>query len=251
MGVREYLLDEPAHEWKETPKAKRKTLSDGLSGRPQVTVSLPDDGNEAVAHFHDVAQFQLCLQGTITFPGHPLEPIGVYYSDPYMAYGPFVVGSSHKRSVLRPAKAGHSLEGGQVQMSNLELRNLRNPHGREFYGESREVSWEDLKGELAGIRRKVLFGTEGEAGPKAQLWECPPNASLRRHEAQFGEYHVLVEGSAQVDDQERKPHFMRYVVGDGPTAPLTSGPVGATWLILTFDQAAELKSPTGEPVQGL
>ena len=251
MAVKEYLLDEPAQEWKVDPKAKRKTLIDGSGGRPSVTVSLPIDGAESAAHFHDVAQFQVCLAGIVNFPGHPLEPIGVYYTDPYLAYGPFNCESSHKRSVLRPAGSGHSLEGGIAHMSNPEHRKLRNPYGREFYGQSREVEWEDLKGELAGIRRKVLFGTPGEAGPKAQLWECRPNVSLQRHHAPFGEFHILVEGSAQVDDQERKPHFMRYVVGDDPPVPLPSGPEGATWLILTFDQAAELKSPTGEPAQPL
>ena len=163
--------------------------------------------------FHDVSQFQVCLEGLITFPGHPLEPIGVYYSDPYVAYGPFVVGPDHLRGLFRPAPSGHSVERGIVWMSDQEGRKLRNPQGREFFGKSQEVEWEELQGGLAGHRRKDLFGNAGEEGPKAEVWECPANASLPREATQFGEFLVLIKGSARFEG----------LGGEAPVHPLYSG----------------------------
>ena len=121
-------------------------------------------------------------------------------------------------------------------MSDPEGRKLRDPYGREFYGQSRDVLWRGLTGELAGVHSKVLFGNEGEEDPKAQIWECAPNLVVRRNVVPFGEYHILLEGLAWLGDREMKPYSMRFVVGDDSSTPLTSGPEGATWLILTFDQ---------------
>ena len=253
MAVHEYLLDEPGQEWKEeNPNRKgyfTKRLANGWDGGPDGHVGKPKEGESAPPHFHDVAQFQLSLEGSITFPGHPLEAIGVYYTDPYTAYGPFVTGPDHFRAVLRPGPAGHSLDKGIVWMSDREKRKLRNPRGREYYGQSKEAQWEDLTGSLAGARRQVLFGKDNEEGPGAQIWECPPNMTIQQNAAPFGEYHIILKGSAQWGNQEMKPYSMRYVVGDESPTALTAGPEGATWLILNYDQAAELKSPTGTPVQ--
>ena len=247
MSVQEYLLDEAPLEWVDGGGAFQKLLADGVDGGPQAHVDLADEGFSAAPHFHDVAQFFLTLEGTMTFAGHSLEAISVYYSDPYTPYGPFITGPKNKMAVLRAKKSGHSLKGGIVWMTDREGRKLRNPYGREFYGESQKAPWEDLTGELAGVRRKVLFGIEDKEEPKAQIWECPPNMVLKRDAAPFGEYQILVKGSAIGGDREIKPHSMRFVEGDDPPTPFTSGPEGATWLILTYDQAAIPKPPTGTP----
>ncbi len=93
---------------------------------------------------------------------------------------------------------------------------------------------ENLSGPLAGVRRKVLFGQDGDDDPKAQIWQCPAKSVLQRDTAPFGEYQVLVEGSAWMGDRLRKPYTTRYVLGDETPTPLTAGPEGATWLIVTF-----------------
>ncbi len=249
MAIQQYVLDAAAMDWQDHKDGVRKMLGVGPAGGPFAGITKPPEGQQPPAHFHDIAQFQVSLEGLITFPGHPLEPIGVYYSDPYVAYGPFVVGPNHLRGLFRPEASGHSVKGGIVWMSDREGRKSRNPQGREFFGQSQEVQWEELQGELAGHRRKDLFGNAGQEGPKAEVWECPPNASLPREATQFGEFLVLFNGSARFEGREVKPQFIRYVVGDEAPGPIASGPEGATWLILTFDQAAEQRSPEGTLVQ--
>ena len=242
MAVKEFVLDEPALPWEveinannpgyvEGTFAKRKTLADGLDGRPQAHVFSPGkEGTETAPHFHTVDQFQVVLEGTITFPDHSLDPIGIHYTDANTPYGPFSGGPKDLMAVLRPSRAGI------VWMDNPKGREGRNPNGREVIALSRDVELEELSGALAGVRRKLLVGTEDEEGPKSQLWKCASGFVLERGPTPFGEYQVLVKGSARLGDQEMKPYCMRYVVGDEAPAQITAGPEGATWLILTFDQ---------------
>ena len=237
MSLFEYAVDERAVQWVEKREGGfSKALADGLDGRPAALVTIFPEGNETETHFHTSAQFQVVLGGSVTFPGHPpLDPISVHYSDIDTPYGPFVSGSGLKRlklMVLRPRKCA------LVCMKDPEGRKLRNPYGREFYGESKDAQWGTLGGLPVGLRRKVLFGKKQEVEPKAALWECAPHRSLPSQAAPFGAYHVLVGGSTQVGGNEVTPYWMRFVKGDEAPAPLVAGPGGATWLVLNFDKAA-------------
>lgn len=240
--TQEYVLDEPTEEWLENPLPEptpkggfslNKTLSEGLNGRPQAYLQTLPEAYKNRAHFHDEAQFQVVLEGNVEFPGHRLEAIAVHYSDPNTAYGPFVAGPGFKFAVLRPR-----LAKGKGYMDDPKTRDGRNPYGREIFGISSEHHWRKSDDLPATVQSKVLFGGEGKEGPAAQLWNCSPNSPMPGRAAPFGEYQILVEGSGQVEGKNVKPHFMRYTVGDTPPAPVTAGPEGATWLILTFDQAA-------------
>ena len=242
MAVQEFILDEPVQPWERvtTPDSpdytegsfvSHKFLADGLGGRPQAHVfALGEEGFQVAAHFHDVDQFQVMLEGTMSLSNHTLEPIGVHYTDADTPYGPFSGGPKDMMAVLRPSRAG------KVWMNDPEGRKGRNPLGRELIAVSRDLEWQELSGALAGVQCKLLLGTEDEEGPKAQLWKCASGFVLERGPTPFGEYQVLVKGSARLGNHEMKPYCMRYVVGDEAPAQITAGPEGATWLILTFEQ---------------
>ncbi len=244
MAVREYVFDEHAVPWKEPDRPDRqnagfltKMLADGVDGRPWMAVTIQPEGFKNPAHFHTEAQFQVLLDGGITFPAHPLEAIAIHYSDGYTPYGPFLLGDlGCKFAVLRVR------DSEQIFMSDAEGRKRRNPHGREIFGRSpKDAAWEKPLDTLPGVRRKILLGTEGEKTPQAQIWRCAPNVVLHRREAPFGEFGLLLTGGARSGNREMNPGFVRFVIGDDPPTPLHCGEEGATWLILTFDEAAAEK----------
>ena len=243
LAVKEFFLDEPAISYAEYPSKNKgsymKLMADGLEGRPQAHVGFADPREVIEAHFHDADQFQVVLEGDVTFVNdHHLKPIAVHYTDTNTPYGPFTMGENVKLAVLRPHKAGITW------MTDREGRKNRNPHGRELYGEygrqlfgqSDDTPWEDLTGALSGIRRKVLFG--GDEGPNAQIWQCPANMVVARKPAPIGEYQVLIEGSGLAADKQMIPYSTRYLAGDGPAAPLISTSEGTTWLFLAFGLAS-------------
>ena len=251
MAIQQFLLAEEVRQWKEQivedPKSTargsfKKLLSDGLEGRPEAFLTTIPEGFKNRAHFHSEAQFQVVLEGNVTFPAHALKAIAVHYSDAYTAYGPFVGESPFKYAVLRPRKCL-----GKGHMDNPEERNGRDPRGREFFGQAKDVPWSTLTDELAGMRRKVLFGREDQGGPQAQLWECASGTAVQRNAAPFGEYQILITGSARLRNHEVMPYSMHYAVGDDAPTPLAAGPEGATWLLLTFDQEATKRSTLLRP----
>ena len=169
MAIQQFVLNEEARQWeaqvvqdpRETAKGSfKKLLSNGLEGRPEAFLVTIPEGHKNRPHYHSEAQFQVVLEGSISFPEHRLEAIAVHYSDAYTAYGPFVPTSQFKFAVVRPRKC--LIKGN---MDDPVERKRRDPRGPELFGQAKDVPWETLMGELTGVRRKVLFGRGGPGWP--------------------------------------------------------------------------------------
>ena len=242
--IGEYIYNEPTFPWvdqtagnKDTNGIPRKgpsyirKFADGREGRPEdFTVRLPE-GCDSEAHFHTECQYQVALEGTVEFPNHPVESIGVHYTDANTAYGGFICKTDFYLATLRPRKAS-----GSLHMIRTENRKVRNPYGREILGEANSVSWTELEG-IPGAQRKVIFG--GEQGPAARLLEYPSGINVHLPIAPYGEWQIVVKGSAIIAGQELKPYSMRYITGPELSSPFVAGPEGVTWLLLAFDEEAE------------
>ena len=244
ITVREYIYNEPTFPWvdqsatnwdtkgvlRQGPSYIRR-FADGKEGRPQgFTIKLPE-GYQNEAHFHTECQFQADLEGLMDFPNHPVEPIGVHYTDANTAYAPFICETDCIVATLRPRHGS-----GSLHMVHTENRKVRNPYGRELLGGAAGVPWEDLK-DIPGGRRKVIFGADG--GPSAQLLEYAPGTKVQLAPALYGEWEIVVKGSAVIGDQDLRPYSHRYLVGPDQPSPFVAGPEGVTWLLLTFDEAAQ------------
>ena len=243
MAVEEFLLDEPSIPWvrseNESIYSKGyywKRMSDGLEGRPYAHImSIPRGADTSEAHFHPAAQFQIMLEGDMVFHHLSLGEMELHYTDASTAYGPFWVGDDTARSVcavLRAKAAGITWKWDQGYRKEM------NRGGRELIGRTKSVPWVEMKGEMEGVRRKVMFGEDHEEGPKAHMLECPPDQLIRREPAPHGEYQILVKGTSRVGNRGMRPFTMRYVVGDEPRADIVCGPEGATWVMLTFDETS-------------
>jgi uncharacterized RmlC-like cupin family protein len=105
------------------PNNSRKELSiciddveanSGREGLNYVLMSGGDDGNwvhvlevppgyTSEAHYHDYAQFQVVIKGTVDMAGHVLTPGSLHYTDAGTPYGPFTAGPEGlTMMVIRP-----------------------------------------------------------------------------------------------------------------------------------------------------
>lgn len=201
----------------------------GADGGPEAIRAKICEGYEVEPHFHLAAQFQLLLEGTMTFPTFKLDAPAVHYTEHNVPYGPFVVNQGHDMLVL------HTKPGGVILMRDKEQRRQANARGRELTCCAHEVEWEPMPGH-PGARRKVLI--PASQGPSAELIECPPQMELIVPVSTYGRYEVLYRGSVLVEGKELGPKGVRFVSAGQPAAPLTCGPAGASVIVLTYDADA-------------
>ena len=203
----------------------------GTDGGPEAIHARISEGYEVEPHFHLAAQFQLLLEGSMTFPTFRLDAPAVHYTEHNVPYGPFVVSGGHDMLVL------HTKPGGVVMMRDKERRRQANTRGRELSCCAHEVEWEPLPGH-EGARRKVLI--PATKGPSAEIVECPPEMSFVAPASEYGHYEVVYKGSILVDGKCLGPKDLRFVAAGEQSAPLVCGPEGATLIVLTYDRDAAL-----------
>ncbi|MBM4259245.1 MAG: hypothetical protein FJ147_25510 [Deltaproteobacteria bacterium] len=201
----------------------------GADDGPEAIRARICDGYEVEPHFHLAAQFQLLLEGTMTFPMFKLEAPAVHYTEHNVPYGPFIVNEGHDMLVL------HTKPGGVIMMRDKERRRQANARGREFSCCAHEVEWEPMPGHT-GARRKVLI--PAQRGPSAELIECPPQMELTVPVSPYGRYEVVYRGSVLADGKELAPKSIRFVDAGQSASPLVSGPTGASIIVLTYDADA-------------
>src|SRR5262245_22004950 len=190
------------------------TLGEGRELKVHVLLGGIPDGPEAVhsihpvgktfPHFHLGAQFQLVLSGAIDFPDQHLEAPAVHYTDHSVPYGPFTTSLNYQMMVV------HARPAGQIDMSDREGRKRRNPHGREIGRSATEVAWEPFPGP-AGGRRKRLINEPGGLG--AEVIEAPAGAALQFATAPYGQFQIILEGSAACEGRDLPQFGLRFVRG--------------------------------------
>lgn len=220
--------------WEETDRPERvgqgfrlKRLADGRDGGPYVILGIQPENFVNPAHFHNMPQFQVLLEGTVAFPAHELAAPAVHYSDRNSPYGPFRPGKGFVIGVFRNGPAN------QIYMSDREGRKQRVP-GRELFGTATGLEWTPAEGQ-AGLEQKVLIPPAGPDGPAASLLRCQPGAEVPPASSPNGRYEVVLEGALHSDGTELRPYSTRYALGADVPPPLRAGPQGATVLLLTFD----------------
>src|SRR5215510_8113578 len=168
----------------------------GADDGPEAIRAQISEGYEVEPHFHLAAQFQLLLEGTMTFPTFRLDAPAIHYTEHNVPYGPFVVSQGHDMLVL------HTKPGGVVMMRDKERRRQANTRGRELTCCAHEVEWEPLPG-CEGARRKMLI--PASAGPSVEILECPPGMQFSAGVPTYGRYEVVLTGSAFADGKRLGP----------------------------------------------
>jgi hypothetical protein len=201
----------------------------GVDGGPEAIRARISEGYEVEPHFHLAAQFQLLLEGSMTFPVFRLDAPAVHYTEHNVPYGPFITSKDHDMLVL------HTKPGGVIMMRDKERRRQANTRGRELTCCAHEVEWEPVSGH-EGARRKILI--PASTGVSAEIIECPPHLELTASTPTYGRYEVVYKGSASVDGKQLGPKGLRFIAAGEEAGPLHCGPEGATVIVLTYDQDA-------------
>src|SRR5215207_4440094 len=59
-----------------------------LGDEPRVFLTRRPPGDVIAPHFHEIAQYQVVVEGKGRIGKHALEPLTVHYTDAYTPYGP-------------------------------------------------------------------------------------------------------------------------------------------------------------------
>jgi len=234
MDTQNIVVDSQSVPWKSMALEGGGTVNlqmylKGADGGPEAIRAQISEGYTVEPHFHLAAQFQLLLEGSMTFPTFRLDAPAVHYTEHNVPYGPFVTSEGHDMLVL------HTKPGGVVMMRDKERRREANARGRELTCCAHEVEWEPSP-EHPEARRKVLISAR--RGPSAEIIECPPQMSLAVPAGEYGCYEVVYRGSVLADGKELGTKGVRFLAPGQAASPLVCGPEGATIIVLTYDKDA-------------
>lgn len=226
FGMHFFAKDMSAGEPDDGPWARLVTFPAGFENNP---------------HFHSAPQFQVVVGGSVSFPTHHLKAPAVHYADAFSPYGPFTVGEDFKIMVVRPWRAK------KYNMSARETRGLRNPYGRNKYGQQRELygqldesAW--TRGD--GYASQQLLGVPTAAGldgPMAELVRLDPGGSIANDAAvtAHGVFVIVLFGEVTAGGRTMAPFSTYFARGEHRT-PFVAGDEGALILRLAYDDVADL-----------
>lgn len=210
-------------------------LLDGADGGPEAIIAWGPN-LEVDPHLHYVAQFHIFLKGKLKAPTYETPAIGVLYTDPGVAYGPWLTDDNLVDLVVHANESGESKETDPYAhlLKHAHIRKIINHDGRYHM-----VSAENVKPEAVanGITRQVLF--QEPTGLSAIVYTCPPNSSLSVPASKHGRFEIVAEGSANADGKALGLYGLRFTKELAPKA-LKIGPQGAKVGVLTFDEQAEV-----------
>lgn len=229
--LEEYVTSTAKTQWKHFRNGTRQdrdigVMLGGIDEGPEAVDAIKPN-NTSEPHFHQGAQFQVLVKGSIQFPRHKIEALTVHYTDHNVAYGPFECSPDCRFLVL------HAKPAGQLAMNDRASFKLLNPGGRELIAPAADYAWRAV---AEGVRERLLI--EQQSGVRAVVREVMAGRPLPVMAAPFGQFEVVLEGIALDAGQEIVPYNVRFTRGNEAPMPLLAGPSGATVGTFVFDADA-------------
>ncbi len=215
----------------------------GSDGGPEAIIAWGPN-LEVDPHLHYVAQFHIFLKGKLKAPTYETPAIGVLYTDPGVAYGPWLTDDNLVDLVVHANESGESQETDPYAhlLKHAHIRKIINHEGRYFMVSAANTPAEPVK---SGVQRQVLF--QDPSGLSAIVYTCSPGAVLEATPAKHGRFEIVAEGSATTGGKELGQYGLRFTKGTDAPVPLKAGSKGATFGVLTFDAQADVKLTPAKP----
>ena len=199
---------------------------DGSKDPFAVLVEFPNPNGTLLAHFHDVDQFQIVVQGDGKVGRHPLGKFGIHYTDAFTTYGPIHAGAEGISFFTIRTERGappHYMPQSRGMLSDRK-------RGREI---TCQISLEHAGGsDAGGVRTLIAPHVDGLA---ASLMDLPAGAGATGFApgAGAGQYYLVLSGSLQEKGQELPAGSLAFVPPDDEAAPgFSAGTAGARLLYL-------------------
>jgi rubredoxin len=191
----------------------------------------PGDGkaNVSAAHFHQVDQFQVIMDGSGDFGRHPVKPYCVHFSRAYTPYGPLQ--ADRKTGWAFMVLRSRFDPGAQRFPQSLEK--LKQVPNRRPWQVTTDVSFPERKSavnvqEIPGIRDdQGLFTKTIAMAGNARMMAPDPAAG-------DGQYVVAVKGSLVHEGKERVAPAVVFTRRDEPAFEIVAGAQGLEAIILNF-----------------
>lgn len=222
------VLDDGTRYW-------RTEFMKGQPGLPQSHLVEQPPASVIPAHFHEVDQFQVIVEGTGKLGRHDVRPIAVHYAGGHTAYGPIVAGAGG----LAYFTLRRDLDPGAQFLPGARDR-LKRAVRRLLLATDVDPTPVTKLGGVGSVSRESVLDeqTDGAAG-----WIMRVGAHGRSAgpdpASGGGQYHVVV-GGALVHEGISLPRLSCLFLSstESPLA-ITAGPEGLELLMLQFPRRSD------------
>lgn len=186
----------------------------------------------SAAHFHEVDQFQIIMDGSGDFGRHRVEPYYIHFSRAHTAYGPL---QSDKDTGWAFLVLRTRFDPG-AQRFPQALDKLKSIPDRKPWQVTTRVTFPEGSDSVAV--REVPEISDGQA-LFTQTITMAPNARMTTPDRRGGDgqYVLAVKGSFVHDGVEKQAPAVVFVNRDEPPIELQAGPQGAEAIIMNFPKA--------------
>ena len=183
----------------------------------------------SAAHFHQVDQFQVIMEGSGDFGRHPVKPYCVHFSRAYTPYGPLCAdketgwGFIVLRSRFDPG----------AQRFPQSLDKLKQVPGRRPWQVTKDV---DFPVADRGVGVQDIPEIQDDQGLFTRTVTMAPGTQMTAPDPSVGDgqYVVVVKGSLLHEGKERAAPAVVFVKRDEPAFEVRAGAQGLQAIILNF-----------------
>ena len=183
----------------------------------------------SAAHFHEVDQFQVIMDGSGDFGRHPVKPYCIHFSRAYTPYGPLE--ADRKTGWAFLVLRSRFDPGAQRFPQSLEK--LKQIPDRQPWQVTTDVSF---PARSPGVNVQDVPQVRDDQGLFTQTVAMGAHARMTTPDQSGGDgqYVVVVKGSLIYDETERKAPAVVFLKRDEPAFELIAGADGLEAIIMNF-----------------
>lgn len=214
---------------------------------PTAALNRYDGARYSNAHFHEVDQFQIIMEGSGEFGRHHVEPYFVHFSRAYTPYGPL---QSDKDTGWGFIVLRSRLDSG-AQRFPWALEKLKQIPNRQPWQVTTKVSF---PAPTAGVSVQDVPEIKDEQGLFTRTITMASNARTTAPDPSVGDgqYVVVVKGSLIYENKEREAPTVVFVKRDEPAFEMQAGAQGLEAVIMNFPKVSsrEVEDKAHVPAAG-